>query len=88
MFIHADLPETFRDLFFGPFEPGETVETFDDHAGMAQIVSRSGLFPSASQASKNGWNKEIPPGFSVVEHRKKKRKIFILNVFPGWNEEN
>ena len=87
MFIHVALPESDKNLFFGPFEPGETVQTFNEKESMAHIVSRSGLFPSASQASKNGWNKEIPSGFSVVEHRKKKRKIFILNLFPSWNEE-
>ena len=85
LFINGNLPESFRNLFFGPMEPGEVFETFQDDETMAHLMARTGIFPSISQAAKNGWKKPIPAGFSVVQHKKTRRNIVILNKFDGWN---
>lgn len=86
MFIHESLPDNFRELFFGPFDSWDKIETFSDRETMAHLIARTGMFPSATQAAKNGWAKPIPEGFTAIQHRKKRRDIFILNIFPGWQE--
>lgn len=87
LFIHERLPDDFRNLFFGPILPGETFLTFGDQADMGNIVAQAGIFPSATQARKNGWNHPIPEGFSRFIHKKTRREGFILNLFPGWEIE-
>ncbi len=86
MFIHENLSESLKDMFFGPIEVFEKVETFSDRETMAHLIARAGLFPSPTQAAKNGWGKPIPAGFTVTQHKKKKRDIFILNRFDGCDD--
>lgn len=45
---------------------------FKDDALMAHAMAKAGLFPSVSQARKNGWDKPIQTGSWVVGKRKKK----------------
>ena len=87
LFIHEDLPESFRNLFFGPMEPNETFHVFTTREQMGHIMHRAGIFPSASQAMKNGWKKPVPVGFSHVQHKKTRQNIFILNTFSGFDED-
>lgn len=72
-FIHEDLPETDRDLFFGPLEPHDEFLTFSTGDTLAHLAVKWKVFPSVTQARKNGWDGEIPPGFS--EHQRGKRKF-------------
>ena len=71
------------DLFFGPLSPGEFVEELKEDTTMPDILVHCGIFPSKSQARKNGWNKErleVPSGFSQFTIGKLKHKITILNL--------
>ena len=82
LFIHASLPDSDRELFFGPLDKDDKFTTFGDPiTNMAHIAHIMGIFPSVTQAKKNGWDKPIPRGFSIHQHKKTKRNIFILNVF-------
>jgi len=47
---------------------------------MANVMHAAGLFPSAGQARKNGWNKPIPDGWTDLIKGKLKREITILNL--------
>ena len=79
-FIKLNTSKEDRDLFFGPIEPDDTFIIIEEHWTMAHIIHASGLFPSISQARKNGWNKPIPEGFTILTVGKKARKkeLFIF----------
>ena len=79
-FIHKDLPESDRELFFGPLMPEDAFIVFDDTWTMAHIAHAIGMFPSVTQARKNGFG-AIQPGFSLHVLSKKKRVVSILNRF-------
>lgn len=78
-FIHCELPEPDKDLFFGPLEEGDDFTTFGGDLTMADLVVELGVFPSVKQARKNGWAKPIPAGFSA--HKIGKRRFHVLNRF-------
>ena len=82
-FIHKDMAEEDRELFFGPLDGDEEFVVFDDTWTMAHVLVHVGLFPSLSQARKNGGDGPIEPGFvDFVRGKKMKRKeITILNKF-------
>lgn len=42
----------------------------------AQLLTHLQCFPSASQARKNNWNKDIPPGWSEISIGRA-RRLFI-----------
>jgi len=50
----------------------------EDNWTMANIMSIVGIFPSVSQARKNGWNKPIPEGFSDMRVGKSKIRVAIF----------
>jgi len=82
-FISGNVSEEDREIFFGPLDSDD--ETFIEiqHSWcMAHILHSVGMFTSISQARKNGWDKPIPRGFTVIEVGKKakKQEIFILNI--------
>jgi len=58
-FIHESRPESDREVFFGPLEDIDEFIVVDDSCTMAHIMHTVGIFPSVSQARKNGWNKAI-----------------------------
>jgi hypothetical protein len=78
-------PDHMRDIFFRFYpEHGyarREVTLFDDKHTMAHIVHGLGLFESISDARKNGWNKPIPRGPSIVAQVSKKdyTRLFFLN---------
>ena len=82
-FIHEDLPESDRDLFFGPLTEDDEFIFFGDDATMVNIAVLAGLFPSVTRARKNGEDKLIPDGFTDFMRGKNanKRRITILNMF-------
>ena len=48
---------------------------------LAHVMHAGGLFPSVSEARRNGWDKPIPPGFSEFTIGKLNNKVWILNDF-------
>lgn len=78
-FIHSSRDEKDKDLFFGPIEPQDEFMVFEDGCTIAHLLVKWGRMPSLSQARKNGWDKEIPPGFS--EWKIGKSRFWILNRF-------
>jgi hypothetical protein len=72
--------ESDKELFFGPLENDDTFIIIEEHWIMAHILHKAGIFPSVSQARKNGWNKPIPEGFTILTVGKKARKkdLFIF----------
>ena len=80
MFITKNVNDADKDLFFGPIDPDDTFIIIDDHWTMAHIMHKAGIFPSISQARKNGWDKAIPDGFTIKTIGKKgnRKTVFIL----------
>ena len=72
--------EEIKEIFFGPLEPDDTFIIIEDHWNMAHILHKAGIFPSVSQARKNGWDKDITKGFSflTVGKKAKRKDLFIL----------
>ena len=76
-FDFAHEKETDEDIeLFGLEDP----ERFDDGATMAHIMFRAGIFPSVSQARKNGWNEPVPDGFNFFTVGKLRKTIYTLNT--------
>ena len=72
-----------RDLeLFGMADENIVLE---DHWILAHVMHVAGLFPSVSEARRNGWDKPIPPGFSEFTIGKLKKKVWILNDFNDLN---
>lgn len=82
-FIHKDMKKKDKELFFGPLDGSEEFEVFDDTWIMAHVLVHVGLFPSLSQARKNGGDGPIKEGFSDFTRGKNQRRkeITILNKF-------
>ena len=78
----VDEDQKAKDLFFGPLTGEDEFIVIEDHWTMAHILHAAGIFPSISQAKKQGGNQEIPRGFSMVTRGKKMRRknIFVLNL--------
>lgn len=73
-FIHGDLPESDIQLF-GLDSPKKLhAKTWQD------LAVECGVFQSKGQAKKNGWQGEIPSGFSQ-RTAGKKGVITVLNWF-------
>lgn len=74
------ISEQDKELFFGPIDLDDTFILIEDHWCMAHVLHASGNFSSISQAKKNGWNKSIPEGFTIltVGKKQKKKTIFIF----------
>lgn len=76
-FITSNVSDGDKDLFFGPLE-GEKFEVIEDHEILAHLIAKTGVFQSVGQARKNGWNKEIPLGFSEFVVGRNKARVTIL----------
>lgn len=71
-----NLPET---DWWG-FDPEDHIE-IQPHWTMAHIAVEMELFPSIGQAKKNGWNDEIPQGYTEKRNiGKMKKALFIHNA--------
>lgn len=65
------------ELFFGD----EPVEIIDDLTiRWPQLLKRIGIFKSTGDAMKNGWNKDIPSGFSDMRIGKLRVRITVLKL--------
>ena len=72
--------ETDIDLFFGPLEGTEQIHRFGETVKYPEVFASIGIFSSRSDASRNGWNKEIPDGFSDLTIGKKRKTIGFLKI--------
>lgn len=81
-FIRSNISEIDKELFFGPIKDDDVFMVMDDKWIMAHVLWMAGIFPSISQARKNGWDKPIPKGFTIltVGKKAKKRDLFIFEV--------
>lgn len=90
IFVHADFMKTegFMDrldtLFKGP--SGYKFSTFNEHATMAHLMHRVGIFSSIGDARRNGWNKPIPSGYTEHTVTKRRISVDILNIYDGWDD--
>lgn len=81
-FIKQDTDSKDIDLFLGPVNETQNqvfIDSFDNKT-LAHIMKDAGVFSSVSDARRNGWNKEVPSGFSHFIVGKKKSSIAILNI--------
>lgn len=76
--IGNGVQEEDKELFFGPLSDKDKFLSFREDIRFPQLMSEIGVFPSATQARKNGWDKDIPSGWSM--HKVGKRHICILKV--------
>lgn len=81
-FIKQKTLESDVDLFLGPISEEQHREIFipDEKLLIAHFMAIAKIFPSVSQARKNGWNKPIPPGFNQFIVGKNRSMITILNI--------
>jgi hypothetical protein len=79
-FVTNNISDQDTELFFGPIEDDDIFIIIEPHWIMAHILHAADIFPSISQARKNGWNKPIPKGFTMltVGKKAKKKDIFIF----------
>lgn len=80
-FIHEIMPDTDKDLFFGPLKESDSFISFNDDFKLEHILVSCGIFPSLTQARKNIQNNKIPNGFSQILKKKQGILISILNKF-------
>jgi len=52
--------------------------------GYAKLLAALGVFPSASDARRNGWGDPIPQGWKDLRIGKLKHRICILKNTTGW----
>ena len=75
------------------FDPEDSIE-IEPHWTMANIAVKMELFPSVSQAKKNGWCDPIPQGYTEKRNiGKMKKALFIHNPpdefisNPDWGKD-
>lgn len=80
-FVHEDVLLKDIEAIFGPLEEDEENIIFQDEFMMEDIWVKAGLFPSKSQARKNGHSGPIQKGFQDLWKKKKTLRVTILNVW-------
>ena len=78
-FISKEIDDKDRQLFGFNLET-DNIQELPDNFILAHIMKEVGIFTSVGDARKNGWNKEIPEGFSYYTVGKKKHNVFILKT--------
>lgn len=63
---------------FGPLTGEEEFIGTNTDAQWCHLLKELDIFPSISQARKNGWDKPIELGFSEAIFKKKRKIIFIF----------
>lgn len=79
-FISSNVSTKDIEDFFCPLDGSEIFYLIQPHYKLYNVMYLSGIFSSLTQAKKNGWDKEIPKGYSEYIVGKNKRKIYILNL--------
>lgn len=78
-FISSNCVRGDKDLFFGPIQEEDVFYEIEPGWWMSHIMFKAGIFKSISQARQNGWNIEIPKGFTDIRVGKLKKRVTILN---------
>lgn len=73
-----------RELFLGPTFDFEQFHTVESGFQYPQLLGKFGFFKSNGDARRNGWDKEIPEGYSEHTIGKLKKKLYILKNTTGW----
>ena len=84
-FVHVGVKPEDLQMFLGPSPEKDTTFVWFDHEfTMADVAVTTGKFPSKNQARKNGWDGDIPLGFTekTLGKNAKKAHIWILNEHP------
>ena len=79
-FISSNVSTKDIEEFFGPLTGLEVFYPIQPHYKLSNVMHISGVFTSTTQAKKNGWDKDIPKGYSEYTVGKTKRKIYVLNL--------
>ena len=71
-----------KKLFFGPLEEWDKFMKIEFNFRFPQLMRQLGIFPSTSQAMKQGWDKDIPNGYSEwkIGSGKNLKRIYILKI--------
>ncbi len=77
--IGKGITETDKELFFN-YTPEDKFQEFPVETKFPQLLKALGIFPSTSEARRNGWDKDIPCGWTDFEIGKLKKRISILKI--------
>jgi hypothetical protein len=78
--IGAGVREADKESFFGPLRPEDEFHTFAPEIRYPELLQRLGIFVSRSDARRNGWDRDIPEGWSDFQIGKLRRRICILKI--------
>ena len=73
----GNISEEDIEALFGPLTGIEEFVAFDSSVVWGHVLKALGIFPSVSQARKNGWE-EIECGFHEAIFKKKRKVLFVL----------
>lgn len=79
-FARDDTPQEYINMMFGPLD-GDTIIPFTKDDKLEDLAVTAGLFPSKSEAKKNGWSGELKGGLN--NKALKKRKIELWYFKPN-----
>ena len=78
--IGKGVRERDKELFFGPIREGDTFMRFSYEARLPVVLREMGIVQSGMEAVRNGWDCEIPDGFSDHFFGKRKKRLSILKI--------
>jgi len=76
--IGSPLAEDVESLFQP--EEDEVILWVPEEFRWAHLLKHLGIFKSAGQARKNGWDKDIPEGWSEAVFKKQRKAIFVFKA--------
>lgn len=79
---HAD-----RALFFGPPLDSDVFVEYPPSARFPEVLADLRFFKSRSDARRNGWDRDIPDGYSDYVIGKFKRRIIVLKILVDTPDE-
>lgn len=68
--------------FFGPIDSNEVFLKLEE-SNWGSLLKTLGVFPSATQARKNGWDKDVLVGWSEVRFKKQRVVVFVFKQPPS-----
>ncbi len=81
-FVIGEDTSLVKTLFFDNAGTEEPVNFLPVNSRLPQVLKAAGVFASANQAKANGFDGEIPPGFSEMTLGKRKIRICIWKPIP------
>lgn len=72
--------ETDRNSFFGPLKEDDEFQVYESSITFADLLVKNKFFTSKGDARRNGWNKDVPAGFTDLFVGKFKRRLTILKI--------